>query len=195
MRKNGRGPAPPCDKEGCLDTSVIKQGHQMLCPKHYRFGQMRAFAKRLGKYAPSNDELQGIFDSQGMACIDCGREMNWRMSEGKCTVLSLQHYRDGSLAFVCLSCNTRHASMPADTFCHMQSDHKLCPACGKVKHGSEFTKDNSRSGELRRKSRCRSCSDELANRWRESNREKYNAYQRAYRAKRKAEGNPVASGS
>ena len=42
-----------------------------------------------------------------------------------------------------------------------------------------------------RKSKCRACADEATTKWKEKNREQYNAYQRAYRAKRKSEGRPV----
>jgi hypothetical protein len=51
--------------------------------------------------------------------------------------------------------------------------------------------DNTRSGPLKTKSVCKSCSAEKVNQWKERNRDEYNAYQQAYRAKRKTEGNPV----
>lgn len=191
---DGGGSAPPCGKKECLHPSVLRQGHQMLCAKHYRFGQMRSVARRDGKYVPSHDQLHELLEKQGMACSDCGMAMNWRSTDGRSTVLSLQHYRDGSIAFACLSCNTRHAYMPGDAFRGIPSDHKLCPSCEKVKPSVEFTKDHSRSGALRRKSLCRMCSDASVNKWKESNRDQYNQYQRAYRAKRKSEGNPVRGG-
>lgn len=184
-----------CGKAGCEEFSVIRQGNQFLCKKHYRFVQMRSSAKRQGKHVPSHLDLEIILASQGMFCSDCRRPMNWRSADGRATVLTLQHYRDGSIAFACLSCNSRHASMPADTFRDMDPGHKHCPSCDQIKPASEFTKDSGRSGELRRKSKCRTCSDKSTKFRRESNREKYNAYQREYRAKRKAAGKPVASGS
>lgn len=187
--------APICGKDGCVEMSVIRQGRQFLCPKHYRFGQMRSVARRDGKYVPSHLELEALLNAQPtLGCNDCGRVMNWRSSDGAASVLTLQHYRSGSLAFSCLSCNTRHASMSGDSFCDMPTGHKKCPKCDDIKPSSEFTKDNSRTGDIRRKSFCRSCSDNLVNQWKEANRDQYNAYQRAYRAKRKAEGVPVRGG-
>lgn len=179
------GPAFQCSR--CGDDAARKQGHQWLCAKHYRFGQMRSKAKSGGKKVPSHDELHAMRGSD-LTCPDCNRKMNWLASDGADSVASLQHYRDGSMAIVCLSCNSRHASMEGDSFTGMDSSSKRCPACGQVKPSTEFTADNSRSGALRRKSYCRSCSDSATNEWKKNNREKYNAYQREYRAKRKESG-------
>lgn len=174
----------------CGEAAVRKQGHQWLCSKHYRFGQMRAKAKASGKSVPSHDELHTMPGSD-LTCPDCKRKMNWHSSEGTDSVASLQHYRDGSMAIVCLSCNVRHASMDGDSYTTMDASSKRCPVCGNIKPSTEFTTDNSRGGVLKRKSRCRSCADAAVYKWRENNLGKYNEYQRAYRAKRKAEGNPV----
>ena len=178
----------------CGAQATIRQGNQKLCDKHYRSGQMRQKARRTGKSVPTREHLERITPPD-MRCADCGVTMNWRSRDGKATVASLQHYRDGSIAIVCLSCNTRHASMEGDSYRDMRADHKQCPSCGQVKHQDEFTKDNSRSGVLRRKSRCRDCANKATNDWRRDNRDRYSEYQRAYRAKRKAAGNHVASGT
>lgn len=178
----------------CKSPALRKQGNQYLCVKHYRFGSMRSRARKDGKLVPTHEELE-LMSQQGDSCPDCHRKMNWLAKDGAATVVTLQHYRDGTMSLVCLSCNTRHASMPGDTYRDMPNDHKRCPSCDQAKPSTEFTTDNSRSGELRRKSSCRECSDKKVNAWKESNRERYNEYQRQYRAQRKANGNPVASGS
>ena len=188
--KNTGGPAFPCGKSGCSDGAVIKQGRQWLCEKHYRFGQMRGRANSDGKMVPSHEELHRMPGSN-LICPDCNRQMNWRAKDGHSTVASLQHYRDGSMAIVCLSCNTRHASMAGDSYVEMPKEHKQCPTCMQIKPQTEFTVDNSRTGVLRRKSKCRACSDAQVKTWKESNRDQYNEYQREYRARRKAEGNPI----
>jgi hypothetical protein len=174
----------------CEIEAVIIQGHQHLCEKHYRFAQMRASAKRNGKEVPTHEELEQM-SLVGMDCPDCGVRMNWRSINGKSTVASLQHYRSGRMAIVCLSCNTRHASMDGDSYCDMPKDYKRCPSCESTKHQSEFSADNGRTGLIKRKSICKSCSNEKVTQWKERKRDEYNAYQRAYRAKRKAEGKPI----
>jgi hypothetical protein len=174
----------------CSIEAVIVQGRQYLCEKHYRFGQMRANAKRDSKVAPTHEQLELMITNQ-MLCPDCGVVMNWRSKDGRSTVASLQHYRSGRMAIVCLSCNTRHASMDGDSYCDMPKDHKQCPSCKTIKHQSSFAVDNGRSGLIKRKSICKKCSDIKVQQWKERNKDEYNAYQRAYRAKRKAEGRPI----
>ena len=178
----------------CHAQAVRKQGNQNLCAKHYRFVSMRSRARIDGKRVPTYEELESLLDVS-LACPDCSRNMNWLSADGASTVITLQHYRDGSLALVCLSCNSRHASMPEDSYREMPKDHKRCPTCEQIKPSYEFTADNSRTGYLRRKSKCRACSNASVNGWKEANRERYNEYQRQYRKRRKAEGNPVNSGS
>lgn len=188
--KTNGGPAFQCGKAGCSCVAVIRQGHQWLCAKHYRFGQMRVRAKRDGKAVPSHEELHAMAGAD-LVCPDCGVHMNWRAKDGRSTVASLQHYRDGSMAIVCISCNTRHAYMSGDAYRAMPKDHKQCPACLQIKPCAEFTADNGRTGPLKRKSHCRECADAATNRWRKENRERCNEYQQQYRAKRKAAGNPI----
>ena len=174
----------------CECDATIKQGNQHLCDKHYRFGQMRASAKRNGKVVPTHEQLEELV-SGGMGCPDCGVQMNWRSKDGMSTVASLQHYRSGRIGIVCLSCNVRHDAMEGDSYCDMPKDHKRCPSCLETKPALEFYMDIGRTGPLKRKSICKQCSNEKTKQWQERNRDEYNAYQRAYRAKRKASGNPV----
>ena len=174
----------------CANDATMKQGNQQLCDRHYRFGQMRSSAKRNGKIVPTHEQLEVMVGSE-MLCPDCGVAMNWRSKDGKSTVASLQHYRAGTLAIVCLSCNTRHASMAGDSYCEMAKDHKQCPSCKSIKPYSAFSADNGRAGMVKRKSICKECSDKKVNQWKERNRDEYNAYQRIYRAKRKAKGQPI----
>lgn len=183
---------PACFR--CGDLAIRKQGNQNLCSKHYRFGQMRASAKRHGKSVPSHQQLAEMRGAN-LICPDCGRGMNWLAKDGQVTVASLQHYRDGTMAIVCRSCNTRHAFMDGDEYREMPKDNKLCPRCKKIKPLSEFALDASRSGIAKRKSACRKCSGIQVKQWKESNRDQYNEYQRQYRAKRKAEGNPIHGGA
>lgn len=150
---------------------------------HYRFGQMRATAKRFGKLVPTHEQLEALA-LKGAGCPDCYREMNWLARNGQSTVATLQHYRDGTLAIVCRSCNTRHAFMPGDTYREMPKDQKLCSACDTIKPLTEFAKDNNRAGSMKVKSCCKACSGLAAVAWRGANRDAYNAYQRKYRAER-----------
>lgn len=170
----------------CAIAASHYQGHQHLCSMHYRFGQMRSTAKRYGKVVPTHEELE-VMASKGTTCPDCYRKMNWLARNDQSTVACLQHYRDGTLAIVCRTCNTRHAFMPDDLYRDMPKDHRLCKGCETIKPLTRFSADNSRSGPMKVKSKCKTCSDIDSNNWRGKNREQYNEYQRAYRAKQRSE--------
>lgn len=164
---------------------VIKQGNMHLCVMHYRICQMRASASRNNKFVPTREQIEQLVRDP-FDCIDCFRTMNWRgVDGGKDTVASLQHYRDGSLGIVCRSCNTRHAFMPDDSYRQIDTSFKYCPTCKKVKPRSDYGIDNNRSGVIKTKSYCNSCEAKRLEKYRKENKDVYNAYQRAWRAKRK----------
>jgi hypothetical protein len=175
------GPAFRC---ACGAAAVRKQGNQRLCARHYRFGQMRSRAQRDGKFVPAREQLEALLHD---ACPDCGVVMNLLSYEGERErTATLQHYRDGTLAIVCLSCNARHASMPGDTYRDMPKDHKWCPHCETAKPFADYAADNGRSGQMKLKSWCKRCSSAAHTEWQRKNREQYNAKQREGRARRAA---------
>lgn len=173
-----------CGKAGCESLATHRQGHQLLCPRHYRFGQMRAKAKQDGKAVPTLAVLEELAEVQGGYCADCAAPMNWLARAGQASVATLQHYRDRTFALVCRSCNTRHAYMPGDTYRAMPKDHKYCPHCKTAKPVAEFSADRGRSGPLKLKSWCKECSHRAHTDWRVNNRDHYNAKQREGRARR-----------
>ena len=177
---NDGGPAFRCSR--CGGIAVRKQGHQWLCAKHYRFGQMRSRAKRDGKAVPTHEQLDAML---GDSCGDCGVVMNLLSRVGqRARTASLQHYRDGSMAIVCVSCNTRHAFMPGDSYRSMPKGHKRCPKCKTEKPIGDFSADNNRSGPMKVKSHCKTCSHDSIKQWRKDNRDHYNTSQREGRARR-----------
>lgn len=164
MTMNDGGPAF-CSR--CEEPATIKQGNQKLCDRHYRFGQMRANAKRHGKAVPEYALLETIA-VEPLSCGDCKESMVWRSRDSKSRVASLQHYRDGTFGLVCRSCNTRHAYMEGDSFRDMPKDHKLCPCCQSIRPFSEFSRDNGRTGPMKLKSWCKPCSSTSHKEWRAS---------------------------
>lgn len=151
--------------------------------KPSRLKQMRRSAKYRGKYVPSSEELESMIPAD-MRCPDCGKVMLWKSKKGghqMHKVASLQHYRDGSLAIVCVSCNSRHASMPGDSYREMPKDHKYCPRCRQCKpRDTGFSIHRSHKGPLKTKSLCKSCSDIAVEEWRNKNWDKHSEYQRQY---------------
>lgn len=148
----------------CDAHAVRKQGRIWLCAIHYRHQQMRVNAKRHGKSVPTYEELAALSMPE-IFCMDCSKQMNWLACDGQSSVVSLQHYRDGTFGLVCRSCNTRHAFMDGDTYREMPKDNKQCPQCKKIKPFSGFSVDNGRSGEIKLKSWCKQCSLEAHHEW------------------------------
>lgn len=89
-------------------TGEGRRTHKHLCVKHRRFKVIRATSRRRGKMVPTYEQLELLLQAlDDMKCPACRRGMNWEQKDGADTVLTIQHYRDGRLGFLCLSCNTR----------------------------------------------------------------------------------------
>jgi hypothetical protein len=155
-----------------------------------RFQQMRQTARRYGKAVPSYKELEQM-PGINMLCPDCGIDMKWTRAECTRSVVTLQHYRDGTMALVCFSCNSRHRDMPGDLYRDMPKDSKLCAGCQQIKKLDDFHNDFSGDKYLNKGTYCKTCATQRTYAWNAANRDKYNERQRNYRLQRKINGNPV----
>jgi hypothetical protein len=118
------------------DAYAIRQ-RRPLCAMHFRIDKMRDSARQSGKVVPSRSEIEAIFP-RDWNCTHCGCPMTAKRAENPPAVASLQHYRDGSLGVVCLSCNSRHGSMDGDEFRNLPEGHKQCCRCKVIKPISDF---------------------------------------------------------
>ena len=105
-----------CTRTDCRKKGYKAQGRpeQILCVKHYRFTCMRMNASRNGKTTPSNAKLEALLVASRMKCFHCKKRMVWLRSGSTTRVLTLQHDHDGTLRFLCFSCNSRHRDLPND---------------------------------------------------------------------------------
>jgi hypothetical protein len=177
-----------CDK----DATYIDKNRR-LCDIHYRINQMRQDSKvRLG-VSHTVQELEAIIPAD-MKCPHCSVEMIWRRSKtqkGATNQITIQHWRDGRVGYLCQQCNVRHASMQNDSYDEMPADHKFCPHCKTIKHQSEFGVKNARTV-LKRNSYCKPCNAIKSKESKKDvDKDEYNRKQREYRARRKEAGNPV----
>lgn len=182
-----------CDLNNCQDMVLLVRKHRgKTCLKHYRFREMRYAAKSHKKTVPTMEQLGDLLPND-MSCPLCKRTMNWLAKDGTDSVISLQHYRDGSFGLICMSCNARHVRFPGDSFKNAETGQRFCSKCSLVLPLSAFCKDKSRkcNSKFQVASYCRKCKTKIANEWRRKNRKKYNNYLIEYRAKRKAAGRPV----
>lgn len=174
-----------------LEATYVDKNRK-LCDMHYRFTQMRQDTwTRLG----IKHTVQELLDKlpPDLTCPECKVQMVWRrghLQKGVSNQITLQHWRDGTIGFLCISCNVRHSSMEGDSYKDMPKDHKLCPKCNEVKPEDQFCLKSSRSV-LKRNSICNPCNTILANKWKQENKEKNAVTRRAYYHRRIAEGNPI----
>ena len=157
----------------CGDDAIQRHGRSNLCVQHRRFIQMQKTAKQDKKYVPDIFELEKI-TPKNMICQDCGVLMNWIDGTQRSSGAVLQHYRDGTLGIVCMSCNARHGQMPGDSYRDAPKDQKVCGSCKTMKPLSEFhfRKDGKRPYPM---TRCKRCNLEHHQKWRLANPEKYRA--------------------
>ena len=169
----------------CEADATRKRGRTPLCRIHFRFVTMRESCVRRQTKVPTMERLEEIAKEVGMTCPICKREMNWTRAERADTVLTLQHDRDGEMTFLCMSCNSRHYAYNGDDFYEVGPDLKRCPVCQTIKPLEEFGNDSSKrwGGKT---NRCKVCVGVLHKKWQEENRDKYNAYMREYKRRRRA---------
>jgi len=173
-------PAFPSTCKWCQSTPYMKQGRIWLCVKHYRFGQMRCNAKRHGKKVPTYSELENLLHGLYMFCCPlCSHTMKWTSKENKKRVITLQHNHNGSVQFLCRSCNTKHIHIPNDGIYELPDNQKYCSSCKEIKPYKEFYKNKQTSSGYA--SLCKECMNKNNSLWRKQNRETYNEYLRKYR--------------
>lgn len=175
--------------ELCGEPSAFRPGRMTYCIKHSRFHQMQEGAARSGKVVPNVSQLEAML-SPTMTCPDCGVTMCWRSSESRKRVACIQHYRDGQLAIVCLSCNSHHAALPGDLARDGDGTQKACRKCNTVKLLTEFyaNKNNAISG---MQAWCKACTTACSKAWAERNRERLNAATSRWRKEHREQWNAV----
>lgn len=139
-----------CSRKGCNDIGHNKAGTATwYCNKHYRFAKMRESAKLNDKVVPSYEQceemLQPCLDEHGNLgkCPCCNQQMRWKAGGDKKTgrTISLQHNHDGSMCFICHSCNTGHGSSKlGDKYLEIPVGSKYCSDCDTIKPDTAFYK-------------------------------------------------------
>jgi len=152
----------------CNSIGYKKQGQLYLCKKHYRFQRMRVMEKYNGKEVPSYKYLESLNYKN---CYKCKVKMNWLAKDGRKTMITLQHDRDGTIRFLCMSCNGRHANFKDDkSFYQDNPNKKLCHECGKIKSLKFFHKY---IGSFKKVAvYCKKCMRKITKNWYKNNKEK-----------------------
>jgi len=193
-----------CSRKGCDDDGINKangNGTTLYCEKHYRFNRMRTDARRDSKVVPTWGQLDEMLleclNEHGElgGCPSCGRQMQWRAGADKkrASTISLQHNLDGTMCFICNSCNVGHGnSRIGDRYLEPTPvGFKHCGDCDTVKPLDQFNK--SRRNRIGVTSFCRECVNNRSRKYRAGRdadpikRAKYLAYMKEYYAAKKQE--------
>jgi hypothetical protein len=158
---------PSCYQKGQLTEGVIDRGTSMYCAKHYRIHSSRNRALSRGLYAPHAQELESMIPSD-MKCRVCAVTMVHSVREGsRNDIMSLQHWRNGTIEWICLRCNSSHGttSEPDDKWVELvrtvKENEKYCNQCKTIKDLAFFY--NTPNGSKGKSSYCQVCHDAYTN--------------------------------
>lgn len=133
-----------CLQLGIQKEAEIESGDSAYCLKHYRIRGSRYKALEHGKLAPSLAELEALLPAD-MLCPVCSKLMCYVAREDTLNaVISLQHWRDGTVSWICHACNTSHGNskLPEDEWLSLmkrvKSNESLCTRCNKILPVSDF---------------------------------------------------------
>ena len=101
-------------------------------------------------------------------CPSCGQQMRWKAGADnrRGSTISLQHNLDGTMCFICHSCNAGHGvSKLGDLYLEPTPvGFKRCPDCDTVKPLGQFHKDRSKT--LGTRSNCGECQNKQTRKYR-----------------------------
>ena len=146
---------------GQIVIGTIERGPSNYCPKHYRIQSSRNKALSRKLYAPSLKELEAMIPHD-MKCRICNVTMVHSVRDGsRNDIMSLQHWRDGKVEWICLRCNACHGTTTESDetwtklFKDLKETEKFCPLCKQVKDVSFFYR--SPNGSKGRTAYCQLC--------------------------------------
>ena len=145
----------------CCTNDGFRLGRSGLkCELHHRISRMRRGCTQRNLHAPSEQELESLFNTlDKMRCPVCGDKMQL-MPEGRKGLVTIQHDRDGNVRLLCLACNVRHSDYPADTFYEKHQSEKWCNHCRQFRPLSRFNCDiHHKNG---KRSWCKDCDNKAA---------------------------------
>lgn len=127
---------------------------------------MRYGARISNKYVPSFEELNKLLLNCNMLCPCCEIKMVWTSKQAnRSKTISLQHNNDGTIQFLCCSCNCGHGySNLGDKYLIIPKDHKYCSYCNMILNKIQFHKNkNTKDGLCYRCKKCKCAFDKNRN--------------------------------
>mgnify|MGYP003661211303 CR=1 FL=1 len=150
-----------CNRLGIVTEADIESGDSAYCLKHYRIRGSRYKALERKKLAPSLSELEALLPAD-MLCPVCTKVMCYAAYEDTLnSVISLQHWHDGTVSWICHACNTSHGNskLPENEWLRLMKlvklNEALCGGCSKILPLSNFHRNSKSSKGIQ--GYCKSC--------------------------------------
>ena len=137
-----------CSRVNCVDVGVKSHasGRQRYCEYHSRVLQMVGSSNKRYGTKLTMDQVESLLtqfiSENGMTCSACRCSMRLSgQAYGISNTISIQHWEDGSMGFLCCGCNGRHGKGSFD----IPVGKRKCLECSKILSLSKFVKDASRN--------------------------------------------------
>lgn len=150
-----------CNRLGLVTEADVESGDSAYCLKHYRIRGSRYKALERGKLAPSLSELEALLPAD-MLCPVCSKVMCYAACEDTLNaVISLQHWQDGTVSWICHACNTSHgnSNLSETEWLRLRKlikpNEALCGKCNKILPLTDFHKGSKSSKGIQ--GFCKSC--------------------------------------
>ncbi len=133
-----------CSRRGCRESATrVRNRTTAYCDYHYRLSVMSQNSIVSRGDGMTFRAVEALYEAQGRpsSCPCCKRAFTWHSDEGGLgTVISLQHKNDGTLSFLCYTCNTGHGhSALGDDYLKLDpGKEKYCCVCQTVKALTDF---------------------------------------------------------
>lgn len=152
-----------CSRRGCHNMATRKRSlTTFYCDFHYRMSEMSQTSKARKGDGLTLKAVESLYETIGRptVCLRCSQAFTWHSTKnGMASLITLQHNNDGTLCFLCHSCNSGHGNTElGDGWLKVNpATEKYCPTCKRVQSLGFFyrTKGNRRDG---RYGWCKECS-------------------------------------
>lgn len=136
---------PYCRKQGNLVKGSVARGTSFYCARHYRIQSSRNRSLARGLTTPTTSELEALIPTD-LRCPLCKEVMHYKTDVGieHKTIMSLQHWNDGTVEWICLGCNSAHGmSLISDKayrelLLALSPNEKICRDCNTIQPLENF---------------------------------------------------------
>ncbi len=143
-----------CSRQGCERVGEKRHSPTLsYCRRCYRIMKMLTGAhRRYPGIVTTWEQIAELWNKaeERGTCPHCLNPMPLYSEDGKRKgMATIQHYDDGTLGIICLTCNLAHSKSPLrDKLFSLQLDQKYCPDCQQVKSRDDFHNQSKWNGRM-----------------------------------------------